>query len=83
VKINPAKNAKKMTDYEKINEIRHEIISARQCFKSYHDLLDNPQINISHKKLREILHKCDERCGQLTDLILNGVNAKENDGENT
>ena len=64
-------------DYDKINNIKHDIVKIRQSLHSYYVLLENPQFNISHKKLREILHNIDTRCNQLTDLIFNGVNAKE------
>jgi hypothetical protein len=66
-----------MTDFKRINEIRHEIIGIRQYFKYYCDLLENPNLILSHKKLREILHKCDSRCQELESLIFNGINIQE------
>jgi hypothetical protein len=66
-----------MVNFSALDKIRHDIISIEQSFKSYHDLLGNQQINISHKKLAEILHKCCGRCRELNSLLLNGVKEEQ------
>jgi len=45
-----------------------ELLSISQSFRSYEQLLGNPNINISHKKLREMCKKCAEHCLKINSL---------------
>lgn len=48
------------------------LTSIGQSFRSYHELLENPNYNIPRRKLAEILSKCAKNCAELKKLELNG-----------
>lgn len=55
---------------KEIDRIIHEIASIGQSFHSYHKLLDNPSINISHRKLSEICGKCAKKCLEIRQIVI-------------
>jgi len=55
---------------EEIDKMVHEISSLGQSFSSYAHLLENPSINISHKKLQEICRKCAKNCMEIRQVVL-------------
>jgi len=66
-----------MLNYQKLNDIRHDLISCQQVFKAYHDLVEKEwkgQIYISPKKIREILLRCITRIGQVNQMIFETIN---------
>ena len=59
---------------EQVNDLIHEFISDGQMFKSYAHLLENPQLNLSRKKVKEICERCAEKCLKARNMIIEGVN---------
>jgi hypothetical protein len=63
--------------YTVINDFLHDTLQPTiQSFKSYADLLGNESINISHKKIIEMLNHLIKRC----DDVKNGLYEIVNEG---
>jgi len=61
--------------YTIINDFIHDTLQpTMQCINSYKELLENPQLNINHKKLIEIFNHILKRCQDVKDGLLDIVN---------
>lgn len=60
-------------DELRISALAHEMTKHGQMFHSYAQLVVNPSLKISPKKMQEILLKCSKHCLEIRNLLLEEV----------
>lgn len=60
-------------DETKVADLAHSMTGHGQMFHSYAQLVVNPSLKISPKKLQEVLLKCSKHCLEIRNLLLEEV----------
>jgi hypothetical protein len=60
-------------DEERISALIHDFTGHGQMFHSYAQLVSNPSLRVSPKKMQEILIKCSKHCLEIRNILLEEV----------
>jgi hypothetical protein len=60
-------------DESTLNRIIHDMTSYGQMFHSYAQLVSNPSLRISPKKIQEIFIKCSKGCLEIRNMLIEEV----------